>query len=92
MGIEGICSNLISETQIKKIKRIANQLSDGKVRLMFDCDAEGDEGAKDAAWKLLQAGLDVRPLWSRSMHGGQFVDKQPETVTASDLDVILSER
>ncbi len=44
----GICSNLMTDEQVAKIVRLANELSDGKVRLMFDCDAEGDEGARDA--------------------------------------------
>ncbi len=41
----GICSNHVSEEQLTKIIRLANELSEGKVRLMFDCDAEGDDGA-----------------------------------------------
>ena len=46
----GICSNLVSDEQVAKIIRLANELSEGKVRLMLDCDSEGDDGAKDAAW------------------------------------------
>lgn len=69
----------VSDAQVTKIVRLANELSEGKVRLMLDCDAEGDDGAKEAAWKLLQTGLDVRPLWSRSMYDGKFAGRQPES-------------
>ncbi len=57
---------------------------------MFDCDAEGDEGAKEAAWKLLQVGLDVRPLWSRNMHGGKFAGRQPETLQRDEWSSIVA--
>ncbi len=80
----GICSNLMSDEQVAKIIRLSNELSEGRVRLLFDCDNEGDEGAKDAAWKLLQAGVDVRPLWSRSMHGGKFAGRQPESLNGDE--------
>ncbi len=85
----GICSNHVSEEQLTKIIRLANELAGGKVRLMLDCDAEGDDGAKEAAWKLLQAGVDVRPLWSRSMHGGKFAGRQPESLKADDWSAML---
>ena len=86
----GICSNLMTDEQVAKIVRLAKELSDGKVRLLFDCDAEGDEGAKEAAWKLLQAGLDVRPLWSRSMHGGKFAGRQPESLKPGEWSSIVA--
>ena len=86
----GICSNLLSDEQVAKTVRLANELSEGKVRLMFDCDAEGDEGAKDATWKLLQAGLDVRPLWSRSMHDGKFAGRQPESVKPDEWSPVVT--
>ena len=86
----GICSNHVSEEQLSKIIRLANELAGGKVRLMLDCDAEGEEGAKDAAWKLLQAGLNVRPLWSHSMHGGKFADRQPESLKSDEWSSIVA--
>lgn len=75
-----ICSNHMSDEQAAKIIRLAKSLSQGRVRLMFDCDVEGDNGAKEAAWKLLETGLDVKPLWSCNMHGGAFSGRQPESV------------
>ena len=52
----GLTSNKITEGQIQKIERFAKRLSNGKVVLLF----EVDEGAKEAAWKLLPRRLDVR--------------------------------
>ena len=66
------------------------ELAGGKVRLMLDCDEEGDDGAKDAAWKLLQAGLDVRPVWSRKMYGGKFAGRQPESVTLDEWSSVVA--
>ena len=84
-----ICSNHMSDEQATKIVRLAKSLSQGRVRLMLDCDAEGDDGAKEAAWKLLEAGLDVKPLWSRSMHGGMFAGRQPESVSADEWSSVV---
>ena len=53
--------------------------------MMFDCDEAGDAGAADAAWKLLQAGLNVRAVWGRNMHGGRFKDQQPEAVKSDEF-------
>ncbi len=84
-----ICSNLITDEQIEKLARWAKMLK-ADISLMFDCDAEGDEGAKDAAWKLLQAGLNVRPLWSHSMHGGKFADRQPESLKSDEWSSVVA--
>ncbi len=67
-------SNRITEQQIEKIVRLAKQLAKGKVSLLFDCEQTGDEGAKEAAWQLVQRGLEVRLGWSQGMHGGAFKD------------------
>jgi len=81
----GICSNRVTEEQLKKIVGMSKQLSNGRVTIFLDCDDEGEEGAKEAAWKLLQAGLDVRPAWGTVMYGGKFVNRQPESVTEEEL-------
>jgi len=86
----GICSNRMTEEQLTKTIRISKELSNGRVTIFLDCDDEGDEGAKEAAWKLLQAGLDVRPAWGRAMYSGKFINRQPESVTEEELrEVIL---
>ena len=80
----GICSNKMTEEQVAKIERWAKRLGGGRVSLMFDCDAMGDEGAKEALWHLAQRGVEVRLAWSRSMHGGRFAGRQPESLTAEE--------
>ena len=77
----GIMSNKITEGQVEKIERFAKRLSGGKVVLLFDADDAGDEGAKEAAWQLLQRNLDVRLGWTQEMHGGTMRGCQPENVT-----------
>ena len=79
-----IMSNRITEQQTEKITRFAKLLASGKVSLLFDCEQTGDDGAKEAVWQLVQQGLDVRLGWSQSMHGGKFVGKQPESLTAAE--------
>ena len=44
----GILSNRITEQQVEKIARWAKQLAGGRVTLMFDNDAAGVDGMKDA--------------------------------------------
>lgn len=84
-----ICSNLITDEQVTKLIRWSKMLKT-HVSLMFDCDAEGDRGAADAAWKLLQAGVSVRPAWGRSMFAGRFADRQPESLAFDELTAVLS--
>ena len=55
-------------------------------------DAEryaGDEGAKEAHWLLAQRGLDVRLGWSKTMHEGAYVGRQPESLTAEERDRVI---
>lgn len=87
LGLDGIgvpavaiMSNKITEQQVTKVARFAKNLSGGKVTLLFDADDAGDDGAKEALWALAQRNLDVRLGWSRTMHGGRFVRRQPESL------------
>ncbi len=91
LGLDGlgvpavaIMSNKITEQQINKVTRFAKRLAGGKVTLLFDADAAGDEGAKEALWLFAQRGLDVRLGWSRATHGGRFTGRQPENLTAEE--------
>src|SRR5205814_6606299 len=52
-----IMSNKITEQQVAKVERWATRLSKGKVTLLFDADAAGDDGAKEAHWLFAQRGL-----------------------------------
>lgn len=83
---EGICSNQVTEHQIPKIVERAKHLGGGRVSLLFDCNEPGDAGAKEAAWRLLEAGLDVRLGWSLETHGGKFRGKEPEHLTRTVVE------
>jgi 5S rRNA maturation endonuclease (ribonuclease M5) len=85
----GIMSNKITAGQIAKVERWAKLLASGKVTILFDADDAGDEGAKEAAWQLLQRGLDVRLGWSQEMHAGAFKGRQPEGIKPDEWQQIL---
>jgi 5S rRNA maturation endonuclease (ribonuclease M5) len=87
----GICSNRITEQQAIKVIRWARQLGGGKVSLMFDCEATGDEGAKEALWLFAQIApnLKVRLAWSQQMFDGEFKGRQPESLNVTDLHEIV---
>lgn len=80
-----IMSNRMTEAQGEKIVRWAKLVAAGQVTLMFDCDAAGTEGAKEALWYFAEQQLDVRLAWSPKMHGGMFAGKQPESLRREDL-------
>lgn len=91
MGIPavGICSNRMTDEQVRKLARWSKRLAGGKVVLMFDCQATGDEGAKEALWMLAQRGLDVRLAWSQVMHGGKFAGRQPESLDLKEWQTAI---
>ena len=73
-----------TDQQVEKIARWANELADGVVTLMLDCDPEGENGAKQALWKLAKQCC-VRLAWSSEMHGGKFKERQPESITYEEV-------
>ncbi len=85
----GILSNRMTDAQGEKIVRFAKQLGVNRVNLMFDCEATGVEGAKDALWFFAERQLDVRLVWSPAMHGGAFQDRQPESLQCEELATLL---
>jgi hypothetical protein len=85
-----IMSNKITTEQIAKIERWAKALAQGKVTLLFDADEPGDTGAKEALWLLAQRQLQVRLGWSRAMHGGAFADRQPESLTREEWEMLVA--
>jgi 5S rRNA maturation endonuclease (ribonuclease M5) len=84
----GICSNMMTDEQADKIGRWAYELSDGVATLMLDCDPEGENGAKQALWKLAQR-CRVRLAWSSEMHGGKFKARQPESLDKNEAKAIF---
>lgn len=85
-----IMSNRITEAQGEKVARWAKQIGSGRVTLMFDCDAGGVEGAKEALWRFAEQRLEVRLAWSPSMHEGAYAGKQPEALTREDVERMLA--
>jgi hypothetical protein len=86
----GLCSNKVTEEQLRKLTAWSRQLAGGQITVMLDNDPEGEAGAKDLAWKLLERRLDVRLAWSSQMHDGQFAGRQPESLTEAEwADVIV---
>lgn len=83
----GLCSNTVTDEQAEKLARWANELADGVVTLMLDCDPEGENGAKQALWKLAQR-CRVRLAWSSEMYGGKFKGRQPESLSADEWQMI----
>jgi hypothetical protein len=81
----GLCSNIITDEQVEKVVRWANDLAGGVVTLMLDCDIEGENGAKQALWKLAQR-CRMRLAWSSETGGGRFRGHQPESLSAEELN------
>lgn len=77
----GIMGNTITAEQATKLAAHAKAKAGGRVSLLLDNDIEGENGAKQALWEIAQHDVDVRLAWSRVMHDGKYVNKQPE-----DLD------
>jgi hypothetical protein len=89
LGIPAValCSNTVTDEQADKLVGWAKTLAGGIVTLMLDCDAEGENGAKQSLWKLAERTC-VRLAWSSEMHGGRFKGRQPETLTHEELQMI----
>ncbi len=84
----GLCSNTISRHQAAKVAGLAEKFGGGWVTLMLDCDVEGEKGAKQALWELAECGARVQLVWSRSMHGGAYRDRQPESLSPEEWEAI----
>jgi len=59
----------------------------GVITLMLDCDDEGANGMAQAL-PLLAEHARVRFAWNRTMHGGRFWGRQPESLSLDDWRVI----
>ena len=83
----GLCSNIITDEQVEKVKRLTDAVVGGVVTLLLDCDIEGESGAKLALVEIAQRGP-VRLAWSASMHGGAFKGRQPESLNMNEWEQI----
>lgn len=88
----GLCGNQITREQADKIATIAGTYTERTVTLLHDTDTEGESGAKQIVWELAQRGLQVQLGWSRSMFGGKYADRQPESLTDEELHELTDGR
>ncbi len=86
----GINSNRITTEQIAKVTRWARQLADGVVTLMFDCDPAGELGMRQALYDIAQH-CRVRLAWSETMFGGKFRNRQPESLSSEEWNLVRSQ-
>ena len=75
--------------QGEKIFRFASLLGTRRVNLMFDCEATGVEGAKDALWYFAERLLDVRLVWSPGMYGAAYLGQQPESLGEDEVKALV---
>jgi DNA primase len=78
-----VCSNTITREQSERAARLAREVDNGTITLLLDCDEEGEQGAQQAL-ALLAEYAPVRLGWSRTMFGGRYKDRQPESVSGDD--------
>ena len=69
---------------------LSEQLGITRINLMFDCDDAGTEGAKEALRFFAERQLDVRLVWSPSMHNSEFNGSQPESLSRSNVETLLT--
>ncbi len=78
------CSNTLTREQAARVARLARDVADGTVVVLFDCDEEGERGAQQALAFLAEF-APVRLGWSRAMHAGRFRERQPESLTLPEV-------
>lgn len=74
-----VCSNTVTVTQVTMLAEMANSVPGGYVSVMFDLDAEGENGAKQAVLELAQH-CRVTLAWTRDTSDGQYKGQQPESL------------
>ena len=87
----GLCSNTMTDEQATKIARWAHELGGGLATVMLDCDEEGDKGSRQAVYELAQR-CKVRLAWTRTMLGGRFSGRQPESLTAEECVLLWGDK
>lgn len=85
----GLMGESITEEQVAKLALWARRLARGRVSLMLPCNAAGDSAAKEAAWELLERGVDVRLAWSQAMHRERFRGREPESLQAEEWKGVI---
>jgi len=80
-----LCSNTITREQAVKARTLASDMPGGSgvIVLMLDCDEEGVSGMEQVL-PLLAERAPVRLAWNRTMHGGRYWGRQPESLRLED--------
>lgn len=87
LGVEGLCMNRATETQVATIVDDARQYAGGRIWLLPDQDQEGLAGFQELLWKLQQhKGIDARPGWPSALSHVA----EPEALTDEELARILA--
>ncbi|MBT4867430.1 MAG: hypothetical protein HON53_20185 [Planctomycetaceae bacterium] len=81
-----ICSNIITREQAKHASDKAREIG-VPVGVMFDNDVEGENGARQSIPLLAQYGP-VQFAWSALMYDGQFKNRQPESLSKEEWQII----
>ncbi|MGD9649057.1 MAG: hypothetical protein AB7U73_25325, partial [Pirellulales bacterium] len=84
-----LCSNTITPFQVERIVALAAGCGQTQIGLMLDADAAGEQGVVQSFLQLSDR-IAVRRLWSRASHGGQFTNRQPESLSHDEWAAILA--
>lgn len=82
-----LCSNAITRDQAAKVARLARQYGNGIITILLDNDPEGERGMKLALGYLAQL-APVRLAWTPSMYEGRFQNRQPESLSMEEWQLI----
>ncbi len=80
----GIMSNQITAEQVGKIAELARAKADNRVGIMYDLDAQGEEGAKETLWKLHQERIHAYLVWTRRQLGEAIANTEPERLSTEE--------
>jgi len=86
----GLLSNTATAAQRERIADLAHEHADGRVSLLMDTDVEGEQGMRQVAWELLQERCRVQLLWSRTLFGGKYRDRQPEELSREEWEMLAT--
>lgn len=82
-----VCSNIVTESQAEKLAQYAKQHGNGIIKLMLDNDEAGRIGMNQSL-PMLARYAPVKLMWSRETHHGRFNERQPETLTYEEWQVV----
>ncbi len=85
-----LMSNQPTSEQLTKLTKLAHEYANGRIGIMLDTDAKGEERAKELLWKLHEQKVNAYLVWSRNMRDGLFKEREPESVDFNEWQQIAS--